>query len=145
MPPLRLSRLVLTVFYLTGPLLIVSELFKPVFAVPVILLFLLWVPLTFSSRFRPEATERPRPTILSLAAVLFALALSFVWVFFSGIGSYALCRWDYVKHNMLFSYLLDQKLPISILLDGKNYILHYSMAYYITPVRAISELGLVSP
>jgi hypothetical protein len=145
MPPLRLSRLVLTVFYLTGPLLIVSELFKPVFAVPVILLFLLWVPLTFSSRFRPEATERPRPTILSLAAGLFALALSFVWVFFSGIGSYALCRWDYVKHNMLFSYLLDQRLPITILLDGTNHILHYSMAYYITPVRLYQSLAWLVP
>lgn len=144
MPPLRLSRLVLAVFYLAGPLLIVAELFKPAFSFPTILLFLLWISLAFSSWPRPDAPARRQP-ILSLVAVFAALTLCFAWVFFSGIGSFALCRWDYVKHNMLFSYLLEQKLPISILLDGTNHILHYSMAYYITPVRAYQSLAWLVP
>ena len=71
--------------------------------------------------------------------------LCFAWVFFSGIGSFALCRWDYIKHNMLFSYLLEQKLPISVLLDGTNHILHYSVAYYITPVRLYQSLAWLAP
>ena len=144
MPPLRLSRLVLTVFYLAGPLLIVAELFKPALSFPTILLFLLWILLAYSSWPRPDAPPRRQP-IGSLVAVLAALALCVGWVFFSGIGSYALCRWDYVKHNMLFSYLLEQKLPISILLDGTNHILHYSMAYYITPVRLYQSLAWLAP
>ena len=144
MPPLRFSRLVLTVFYLAGPLLIVAELFKPALSFPTILLFLLWILLALSSWPRPDAPASRQP-IRSLGAVLATLALCFAWVSLSGIGSYALCRWDYIKHNMLFSYLLEQQLPISILLDGKNYILHYSIAYYITPVRVYQSLASLVP
>ena len=144
MPPLRFSRLVLTVFYLAGPLLIVAELFKPAFSFPTILLFLLSVLLALSAWPRPDVSA-PRQAIRSLVAVFAALTLCFAWVFFSGIGSFALCRWDYIKHNMLFSYLLEQKLPINVALEGKNFILHYSVAYYITPVRVYQSLAWLAP
>ena len=61
-------------------------------------------------------------------------------IYLSGIGSHAVCRWDYVKHNLLFSYLLEQKLPIEVDFEGRNFIVHYNLAYYITPVRAKEAL-----
>jgi hypothetical protein len=136
MTPLRLSSLTLTIFYLTGPLLITSELLRPEFSIPILLLFVLWVfPLAFPARSGAAADDAGRLPILGLTATVVALALCFTWVYLSGIGNFALCRWDYIKHNILFSYLLEQRLPIYIQLDGREYILHYSLAYYITPVR----------
>ena len=64
-----------------------------------------------------------------------AFLLCVAWIYLSGIGSFALCRWDYIKHNVLFSALIENYLPIVTQLKGKPYILHYSLAYYITPVR----------
>src|SRR5258707_1083045 len=58
------------------------------------------------------------------------------WVLDAGIGSFAACRWDYIKHNFIFSSLLQGKLPI--LIDGGaagRVPLSYYFAYYIVPVR----------
>jgi hypothetical protein len=63
------------------------------------------------------------------------LALCVAWIYLSGIGSYAACRWDYAKHNLVFSFLLKQKLPIETGFEEHDFILHYTFAYYITPVR----------
>lgn len=37
--------------------------------------------------------------------------------------------------HLVFSFLLQQKLPIETQLQGRDFIFHYSTAYYITPVR----------
>ena len=66
--------------------------------------------------------------------------LCIAWIYFSGIGGYALVPVGLHKHNLMFSYLLEQKLPIDTVLDGKKFILHYSLAYYLTPVRLTQAL-----
>ena len=63
------------------------------------------------------------------------LSLCVVWIYFSGIGSYAVCRWDYAKHNLVFANLLEHHLPIETEFEGRRFILHYSFAFYILPVR----------
>ena len=78
-------------------------------------------------------------------AGLATFALSVAWVFYSGIGSFAICRWDYVKHNLIFSYLLDARLPIYTSLAGKDFIVHYSFAYYISPVRLYQVAHTLAP
>ena len=125
--------LALAYFYLTGPLLIVLELFRPELSVPILLLFIGWA----FSLARSVATQPvARPPVLShFVSILALLALCVGWISLSGIGSYAVCRWDYVKHNLVFSFLLQQKLPIETQLQGRDFIFHYSTAYYITPVR----------
>ena len=137
---LRLSDLALTIFYLTGPLLIISELVLPEISIPILVLFALWAfPLAFPRSAAATGREQAFNP-LRLTASLAALALCFVWIYLSGIGSHAICRWDYVKHNLLFSYLLEQKLPIEVDFEGRNFIVHYNLAYYITPVRAKEAL-----
>lgn len=123
----------LAYFYLTGPLLIVWELFRPELSVPILLLFIGWA----FSLARSVATQPvARPPVLShFVSILALLALCVGWISLSGIGGYAVCRWDYVKHNLVFSFLLQQKLPIETQLQGRDFIFHYSTAYYITPVR----------
>jgi hypothetical protein len=124
-PPCGCQILALMIFYLTGPRLIVRELLRPEMSILILLLFMLWAyPLAFR-RSTAVAGGEQAFVPLRLTTSLVALALCFAWIYVSGIGSYALCRWDFVKHNLLFSQLLEGKLPI----------IHYSFAYYITPVR----------
>jgi hypothetical protein len=68
-----------------------------------------------------------------------------VWIYFSGIGSFGSCLWDYIKHNLVFSNLLEHKLPIIESPNGKAFIWHYSWAYYITPVRFYQLLKGFAP
>ena len=63
------------------------------------------------------------------------LALCFVWVYLSGIGGFAYCREDYIKHNFIFSNLMQETLPVHVPFEGRHVLLHYGFAYYITPVR----------
>ena len=42
---------------------------------------------------------------------------------------------DYIKHNLIFSHLIEGRLPIQVTLGGRDVLLHYGFAYYITPVR----------
>ena len=51
---MRLSRFVLTLFYLAGPLLIISELFTPALSIPILLLFAAYIVLLVSSSARPS-------------------------------------------------------------------------------------------
>jgi hypothetical protein len=118
-----LSILALAIFYLTGPLLIVWELFKPELSVPILLACTM---LAFALARSAVALDKGRTINSSLLVNLLLLTLCVVWIYFSGIGSYAICRWDYVKHNIMFSYLLDHKLPIEINWEGRRFILHYS-------------------
>ena len=138
-----MSRLVLTLFYLTGPLLIISELFTPALSIPILLLFAAYVALLLSSfqgdRLSDAGSAKQR------VAGLATLALSLAWVFYSGIGGFAICRWDYVKHNLIFSYLLDARLPIHTSLAGQDFIVHYSFAYYISPVRLYQVAHTLAP
>ena len=131
----RLFSLFLTLFYLAGPLLVVAELFTPALSIPIALLSATYIALGASTirGETPVEAEGSSFTGLVLGSVAFALCV--VWVYYSGIGGFALCRWDYVKHNLIFSYLLDERLPINTSLDGTEFIVHYSFAYYITPVR----------
>ena len=83
--------------------------------------------------------------LFGLTIGLVVLSLCVVWIYFSGIGSYAVCRWDYAKHNLLFTDLLAQYLPIETSFEGRRFILHYSFAFYIIPVRlqqGLASLGL---
>lgn len=127
----RLSSLILTIIYLAGPLIIVSELFRPELSIPILFAAGLWM-VSLATR-REE--ERARISTLDPIAMTCAFLLCVAWIYLSGIGSFALCRWDYIKHNVLFSALIENYLPIVTQLRGKPYILHYSLAYYITPVR----------
>ena len=133
--PLRLFRLVLGLFYLAGPVLIVLELFKPVLSIPIALLATAYIAqLARLSRGDSPAGAKDNPVSNpALASIAFVLCIA--WVYYSGIGGFAPCRWDYVKHNLIFSYLLNQELPIYTSSNGQEVIVHYSFAYYITPVR----------
>ena len=144
-PSIRLSRLLLTLFYLAGPLLIIWELFTPALSVPILLLSAAYIVLLASSLRRPRPADAKVWRASHLVAGIAAFALSVAWVYYSGIGSFAICRWDYVKHNLIFSYLLDQKLPIHIALSNQDFILHYSFAYYITPVRLYQVAHALAP
>ena len=143
-PSIRLSRLVLTLFYLAGPLLIIWELFIPALSVPVVLLSAAYFVLLASSLRRDRADAKAWRAS-HLVAGFAAFPLCVAWVYYSGIGGFAICRWDYVKHNLIFSYLLDQKLPIYTSLAGKDFIVHYSFAYYITPVRLYQVADALVP
>jgi hypothetical protein len=141
---LGLGRLVLVVFYAAGPLLIMAELLKPQLSIPIILLFAAWsaVSLTLSATTCRGGREFDS---FGLTIGLVVLSLCVVWIYFSGIGSYAVCRWDYAKHNLLFTDLLAQYLPIETSFEGRRFILHYSFAFYIIPVRlqqGLASLGL---
>jgi hypothetical protein len=137
-----LSILAVAIFYLAGPLLIVWELFKPELSVPILLACMMWA---FTLARSAVAFDKGRTINSSLLVSLVLLTLCVAWIYFSGIGSYAMCRWDYVKHNIMFSYLLDHKLPIETNWEGRRFILHYSLAYYITPVRLKEAFELLLP
>ena len=147
---LRTAILILTGFYLAGPLLIASELLKPAFSIPLLLLFAAWfwtlaMPTSSSSKSLCESgdvvSNGGRGSILGQSAPLAAcLLLCLVWVYLSGIGGFAYCRSDYIKHNLIFSYLMEGRLPLKVPFKGREFLLHYAFAYYITPVR-ITELA----
>jgi hypothetical protein len=140
-----MSRLVLTVFYLAGPLLIISELFTPALSIPILLLFAAYVVLLMFVSQRDRLSDAEAGSANQLVAGLATFALSVTWVFYSGIGSFAICRWDYIKHNLIFSFLLDARLPIYTSLAGKDFIVHYSFAYYISPVRLYQVAHTFAP
>jgi hypothetical protein len=135
--------LALTTFYIAGPLLIAAELLKPVFSIPLLLLFGAWfwtLATTLASGAESQNRRAVRGSILVNWIVLITcLALCFVWVYLSGIGGFSHCRWDYIKHNFIFSNLMGSRLPISVPYKGNEVWLHYGLAYYITPVR-LTEL-----
>ena len=145
----RTTILILTGFYLAGPLLIASELLKPAFSIPLLLLFAAWfwtlaMPTSSSSRSHCKngnvVSNGGRGSILGRSAPIAAcLLLCLVWVYLSGIGGFAYCRSDYIKHNLIFSYLMKGQLPLKIPFKGREFLLHYAFSYDITPVR-ITEL-----
>ena len=143
--PIWLSRLVLTLFYLAGPLLIISELFTPALSIPILLLSVAYFVLLVSLLRRDHPADAEAWRASHLVAGLAAFGLCVAWVYYSGIGSFAKCRWDYVKHNLIFSYLLDQKLPIHTTFSGKDFLVHYSFAYYISPVRLYQVAHTFAP
>ena len=144
-PPMRLSHLVLTLFYLAGPLLVISELFTPTLSIPILVLGAAYIVLLGLDLFRLDFAEAEVKRASQVVGGLAAFALSVAWVLHSGIGSFAICRWDYVKHNLIFSYLLDQRLPIFTSLAGQDFIVHYSFAYYISPVRLYQLAHALAP
>ena len=140
--------LILTGFYLAGPLLIASELLKPAFSIPLLLLFAAWfwtlamaAPSTSESLCRDAVFETEHAvsnggSILDRSgSLIVCLLFCLIWVYLSGIGGFAHCRGDYIKHNLIFSYLIEGRLPIEVPFKGGGVLLHYGFAYYITPVR----------
>jgi hypothetical protein len=146
--PLRALCMALALFYLAGPLIIMAELLNPVYWVPALLLFLAWLAELDSFLFPKLATmpagkppTRRRLDLRRLAAQALLLALCAAWIFSSGIGSFTICRYDYIKHNLLFSSLLSGHLPIEVnFREGSTSIIHYYFAYYILPVRVYQGL-----
>ena len=117
---------------------------RPLLSIPILLLSAAYVVLLLFPPWRPFPTMRKVAAPITFSRIC-AFALCVAWVYYSGIGSFALCRWDYVKHNLIFSYLLDQKLPIYTSLSGQDFIFHYSFAYYITPVRLYQVAHALAP
>ena len=144
MPSIRLSSLALTIFYLAGPLLVICELFNRAISFPVLFLFLFYL-LRPPASFRADAMAAKRKSWINFTLGIAALLLCVAWIYYSGIGGFALCRWDYVKHNLLFSHLLLDTLPIYTTNSTEPFILHYSFAYYITPVRLFQLITILLP
>jgi hypothetical protein len=141
---MRFPAAILTLFYLAGPLLIISELFTPGLAIPILLLSLAFI-MGQASLLGDHAAYASGWRASDLVAGFASFALCVTWIYYSGIGSFAICRWDYVKHNLIFSYLLDQKLPIHTTVYGNDVIVHYGFAYYITPVRLYQVAHALAP
>ena len=144
MPPVCFMALIL--FYFAGPLVIAAELLRPALSIPLLIFFLVWlrefagfllgdarVPHVFRTHLRIALP--PRETIAPAIAVL---VLAAAWIYFSGIGSFTYCRYDYIKHNLIFTSLLGGHLPLSTGPGGD--IIHYYVAYYIIPVRLFEML-----
>jgi hypothetical protein len=146
----------LAIFYLAPSLIIVLELLNPALSIPVVLLALLWI-YEFGRFLVPagSAWRGARPSLEGggrwpmlrfhgLAESIAVLALACIWIYGSGIGGFTFCRWDYVKHSVIFSNLLQHRLPIALPADGgAPAFLHYYFAYYITPVRLYQGLKTV--
>jgi hypothetical protein len=139
----------LALLYLAGPLMIMAEVLKPVFWVPAFPLFLAWLwsfdlflfPGTGGAGARGHRSWNrvPRPSLVASQAAVFVFAA--LWIYCSGIGSFTFCRFDYVKHNFIFTSLLQSHLPITADPgDGRSAIVHYYFAYYIVPVRVYQAL-----
>jgi hypothetical protein len=148
----------LSVFFLAGPLIIGLELLNPILSIALALLALIWVHQfdrfihpagRISQNGRPrERSEKFRRGALTRRFVASAAALLLVglWVYESGIGGFTLCRWDYVKHSVMFWNLLQHPLPIRLSANGTApAYLHYYFAYYITPVRLYQGLRSIFP
>lgn len=136
MIPASLIAWMLTVLFTVPAALMALELLQPRYAAPLWGLLAGWLCLLAMEAFR-DATARADGVGARrwgrLPAALVTIAGCIAWIAFSGIGSLAVCRWDYVKHNIIFSALLDQRLPIT--LNDGSFILHYPFSYYISPVR----------
>jgi hypothetical protein len=139
--------MLLTLFYFAGPLVIAAELLRPALSIPLLIFFLVWlrafsgfvfgdVPALHAFRAYIRITLPPREAIAPAIAV-FVLAAT--WIYFSGIGSFTYCRYDYIKHNLIFTSLLGGHLPISTGRGGGD-IVHFYFAYYIIPVRLFEML-----
>ena len=139
----------LAVVFTLPPIVVALELLKAAYAIPLAALFIAWL-CTFVFGFRGEREAahppgQPRTSGDHLRmglTVVFGLIVCVAWIYFSGIGSFAVCRWDYVKHNFIFSELLQHQLPITI--GDSNFILHYPFSYYILPVRLTQLLQAVA-
>ena len=127
--------LVLTGFYFAGPLLIAAELLKPGFSIPLLVLFGAWFWTLATAAVPGAESPSQNKEAVNWILLIACLVLCFVWVCLSGIGGFAYCRGDYIKHNFIFSQLLDGRLPILVPFKGRDVLIHYGFAYYITPVR----------
>ena len=139
----------LALLYLAGPVLIMAELLSPALSIPGLLLCLFWLR-EFQLYLFPAGRIAERWAGVSWRAIT-AAGLSFfllaaLWLLASGVGSFAYCRFDYVKHNFVFASLLASHLPIiADPGDGTTAFLHYYFAYYIVPVRLYQGLHLLLP
>ena len=142
----------LALFYIAGPLIIMAELLKPVFWIPVFALFPAWLAEFDSFLFRdarasgavPGADVRRSSRPLGLLAPAAVFLLGAFWIYCSGIGGFTICRWDYLKHNLVFSSLLTGHLPIKSDSGNPNAtFIHYYFAYYIIPVRIYQGLQIL--
>src|SRR5579871_6288573 len=142
----------LALFYIAGPLIIMAELLKPAFWIPVFVLLPAWLAEFDSFLFRSGRAgvvdpsllvpRSPEPKRLLAWAAVFLLGA--FWIYCSGIGGFTLCRWDYVKHNLIFASLLTGHLPVKADFgDGNPAFVHYYFAYYITPVRIYQGLRIL--
>src|SRR5690606_38960749 len=82
-------------FYLAGPLLTLGELLHPLLA-GLLLLAVALAARTLAVAL-PAAAQGP-PSRLAWLAGGAVVVLAVGWILASGIGSYAFCRSDYVKH-----------------------------------------------
>ncbi|SRR5579871_1782645 len=142
----------LALFYIAGPLIIMAELLRPVFWIPVFALFPAWLAEFDSFLFRDArasggvrgAAVRGPSRPLGLLAPVAVFLLGAFWIYCSGIGGFTICRWDYLKHNLVFSSLLTGHLPIkSDSGDANAAFIHYYFAYYIIPVRIYQGLQIL--
>jgi hypothetical protein len=132
----------LAVLYTLPPVLTAVELLKPVYSVPLAAFFVLWL-YTMAGGIRGLAHPAEKAGASSLSDLRAGLILRaslivcLVWIYFSGIGGFAFCRWDYVKHIFIFTELLEDRLPVVIDRsdDTPDFILHYPFSYYLLPVR----------
>lgn len=139
------SAMALSLLYAAGPLIIMVELLKPVLWVPVLILVPLWIR-ALDSFFFPAAGRSNPPAVrpaLGIAIGAGTFALGFAWLYYSGVGSFGLCRYDYIKHNFIFSNLMNSNLPIFFQYkSAPDMILHYYFSYYILPVRIFDGITL---
>lgn len=83
----------------------------------------------------PAVAPAPRRRVWLAGGLLALLVLG--WILASGMGGFAYCRYDYLKHWVMFQELYQQRLPALVTdpRDQSQQLLHYYFAYYITPVR----------
>lgn len=136
----------LAVLYTLPPVLTAIEILKPLYSVPLAAVFAIWL-YTLAGGCRGFArsggeTTAAVPDVRTGLILRAGLIVCLAWIFFSGIGGFTLCRWDYVKHIFIFTELLGNRLPIVIDRGGgtQDFILHYPFSYYILPVR-LSQLA----
>ncbi len=148
----RSSCMGLALFYIAGPLIIMAELLKPPCWIPVFILFPAWLAEFDAFLFRnarasgvvPGPALRRSPEPLRVGASVAVFLLGAFWIYCSGIGGFTFCRWDYVKHNLVFASLLSGHLPIKWDSgDGNSTFIHYYFAYYIIPVRIYQGLQIL--
>jgi hypothetical protein len=121
-----------------GPLLIAVELLRPVYWGPLVAAGLGWA-WSLDGFLHPGGSRRsPVAPGRRLAVAAGALA----WILPSGIGGLGACHWDYIKHNIVFSRLLAQHLPLAL---GSGAPFHYYFAYYVLPVRLFQGLAVLLP
>jgi hypothetical protein len=130
---------VLAISLVAGPLLIGTELLRPVLAIPLLLAGLAW--LWALDRFL-YPTAAPAARLRLSAGPLARLIGCIAWILPSGIGGVGACHWDYIKHNLVFGRLLAGHLPLAL---GNGAPFHYYFAYYILPVRLSQGIAALVP